>query len=104
MKAEQNKLVIRVGGGFMSVDDFIEINNPWEQSRKLMSQAAVLRASDNACSNMQFIGPSKRAYAETRASPEPVQQFSLVSKSEVEASTNIQPYTPMRNRVTGTLE
>ena len=30
MKAEQNKLVIRVGGGFMSVDDFIELNNPWE--------------------------------------------------------------------------
>jgi len=37
MKAEQNKLVIRVGGGFISLDDFIELNNPWEISRKLMS-------------------------------------------------------------------
>jgi hypothetical protein len=37
MKVEENNLIIRVGGGFMSVDEFIEINNPLEQSRKLIS-------------------------------------------------------------------
>ena len=37
MWVEENKLIIRVGGGFMSVDDFIEVNNPLEQSRRLIS-------------------------------------------------------------------
>lgn len=37
MKVEENNLIIRVGGGFMSLDDFIEVNNPFEQSRRLMS-------------------------------------------------------------------
>ena len=37
MKVEENNLIIRVGGGFMSLDDFIEVNNPFEQSRKLIS-------------------------------------------------------------------
>lgn len=53
MKLEENNLIIRVGGGFMSVDEFIEINNPLEQSRKLSSQASILRASNQSVSNMQ---------------------------------------------------
>ena len=53
MKVEENNLIIRVGGGFMSVDEFIEINNPLEQSRKLINQASLLRASNQSVSNMQ---------------------------------------------------
>jgi hypothetical protein len=32
-----NKLKIRVGGGFLSIDEFIEANNPWELSKRLMN-------------------------------------------------------------------
>ena len=46
MKVEENNLIIRVGGGFMSIDEFIEINNPFEQSRRLINQATLLRASN----------------------------------------------------------
>ena len=28
MKVENNNLIIRVGGGFMSIDEFIEQHNP----------------------------------------------------------------------------
>jgi hypothetical protein len=30
MKAELGKLSIRVGGGYISLEDYIEHNNPWE--------------------------------------------------------------------------
>lgn len=46
MKVEENNLIIRVGGGFMSLDEFIEVNNPFEQSRRLINQASLLRASN----------------------------------------------------------
>jgi len=46
MKVEENKLIIRVGGGFMSLEEFLEVNNPLEQSRRLISQAQLLRASN----------------------------------------------------------
>ena len=58
MTSEHGKLSIRVGGGFMSIDEFIEINNPWEQSKKLMSQAAVIRASNQSVS--QYCTPLRR--------------------------------------------
>ena len=32
-----NRLKIRTGGGFLSLDEYIELHNPWEQSKRLMN-------------------------------------------------------------------
>ena len=36
MKVEENKLIIRVGGGYMSMEEFLERHNPIELSKKLL--------------------------------------------------------------------
>lgn len=53
MKVEENKIIIRVGGGFMSLEEFLEVNNPLEQSRRLINQASLLRQSNQSVSNMR---------------------------------------------------
>jgi hypothetical protein len=37
MNADTGKLMIRTGGGYISLNEFIEDHNPWEESRKLMA-------------------------------------------------------------------
>ena len=51
MKNEGENLVIRVGGGYMSIDEFIEQNHPFEQWRR--QSANTLRSSQNSASNLQ---------------------------------------------------